>query len=364
MDFLNQTQNAVSAGLHHTSKIISRLPDGTYHPLGRRFSIPAYPPPSAHILKREEVCALRKKLLSAVIVYILIAVLLLPLLVTLLCGGFHREVPQSAELYGTEDLAPLPSELEEYVAGVVAAEMPASFPEEALKAQAVAARTYEVRQMRAAGSDSVLYDVGQAYADEAAQREKWGENYGQYAAKIRRAVRETAGEIMVYDGEPILAAFHAQSGGKTENAENVWDSPLPYLKSVDSAEDKAAPGYETEVSFSTKEVLQQLKTQGTPTQTAENLSIEILSRTDAGYVSEVSAGGLKLTGRQLRETLGLRSANFTVEKQANSFVFRTYGYGHGAGMSQYGASYLAEKGLDYHEILNHYYTNVNFERLA
>lgn len=307
---------------------------------------------------------MRKKLLSAVILYILTAVLFLPLFVTLLCGGFQREMPQSAELYGTEDLAPLPTELEEYVAGVVAAEMPASFPLEALKAQAVAARTYEVRQMRAAGSDSVLYDVGQAYADEAAQREKWGENYGQYAAKIRRAVRETAGEIMIYDGEPILAAFHAQSGGKTENAENVWDSPLPYLRSVDSAEDKAAPGYETEISLSAEEILQRLETKGSPTQTAKDLSIEILSRTDAGYVAEVSAGGLRLTGRQLREALGLRSANFTVEKQADGFAFHTYGYGHGAGMSQYGASFLAEKGLNYREILNHYYTNVNFEQLA
>lgn len=307
---------------------------------------------------------MRKKLLCAVVLYILVAVLFLPLLVTLLCGGFRREAPQSAELYGVEDLAPLPSELEEYVAGVVAAEMPASFPEEALKAQAVAARTYEVRQMRAAGSGSVLYDVGQAYADEAAQKEKWGENYGAYAAKIRRAVRETAGEIMVYDGEPILAAFHAQSGGKTENAENIWDSPLPYLKSVDSAVDKAAPGYETEVFFPAGEILKRLEALGTPVQTAENLSIEILSRTDAGYVSEAEAGGLRLTGRQLREALGLRSANFTVEKQEGGFAFRTYGYGHGAGMSQYGASFLAEKGLDYHEILNHYYTNVNFERLA
>lgn len=305
-----------------------------------------------------------KKLFALVLFYILTAVLFLPLLATLLCGGFSRELPQTAELYGIGDLAPLPSELEEYVAGVVAAEMPAAFPLEALKAQAVAARTYEIRQMRAAGSNSVLYDVGQAYHDEAAQREKWGENYEAYAAKIRRAVRETAGEIMVYDGEPILAAFHAQSGGKTENAENVWNAPLPYLKSVDSAEDRNAPGYETEVFFTAEEILELLEAAGQPTQTAETLSIEILSRTDAGYVAEARAGGLTMTGRQLREALGLRSANFTVEKQADGFSFRTYGYGHGAGMSQYGASFLAEKGLDYHEILNHYYTGVNFERLA
>lgn len=305
-----------------------------------------------------------KKLFGAVILYIFTAVLFLPFLITLLCGGFSRELPQTAELYGIEDLAPLPSELEEYVAGVVAAEMPAAFPLEALKAQAVAARTYEVRQMRAAGSSSVLYAVGQAYDDEARQREKWGENYTAYAAKVRRAVRETAGEIMVYDGEPILAAFHAQSAGKTENAENVWSSPLPYLKSVDSSEDQNAPGYETTIFFTAKEILERIKTQGQPTQGADTLTVEILSRTEAGYVAEVRAGGLAMTGRQLREALGLRSANFTAEKQAGGFSFRTYGYGHGAGMSQYGASFLAEKGLDYHEILNHYYTDVNFERLA
>lgn len=305
-----------------------------------------------------------KKLLCAAVIYVLTAVLLVPFAVTLLCGGFRRELPKTAELYGAAELAPLPSALEEYVAGVVAAEMPAAFPLEALKAQAVAARTYEVRQMRAAGSGSVLYDVGQAYADEAQQREKWGENYGAYAAKVRRAVRETAGEIMAYGGEPILAAFHAQSGGKTENAENVWDSPMPYLVSVDSAEDKDAPGYETEVFFTTAELLEKLAAQGEPTQTAETLSVEILGRTDAGYVSEAAAGGLRLTGRQLREALGLRSANFTVEKRDGGFAFRTYGYGHGVGMSQYGASYLAEKGMDYHEILKHYYTDVDFERIG
>lgn len=304
-----------------------------------------------------------KRLLCAGILYILTAVFLVPLAVTLLCGGFRRELPQTAELYGVEELAPLPTELEEYVAGVVAAEMPAAFPLEALKAQAVAARTYEVRQMRAAGSGAVLYDVGQAYADEAEQREKWGEHYGTYAAKVRQAVRETAGEVMVYDGEPILAAFHAQSAGKTENAENVWNSPLPYLVSVDSAEDKAAPNHETEFFFTAAELLEKLKTQGEPTQTAETLTVEIRGRTEADYVSEVCAGGLTLTGRQLRETLGLRSADFTVEKRADGFVFRTYGYGHGAGMSQYGASFLAEKGADYHEILQHYYTGIHFAQV-
>ncbi|WP_458407679.1 SpoIID/LytB domain-containing protein, partial [Anaerotignum sp.] len=144
-----------------------------------------------------------KKLLGILFFYIILVVLLLPLAVTFLLGGFSREIPQQAKvLFGTADLTPLESELEEYVVGVVAAEMPAAFPEEALKAQAVAARTYQVRQMQAAGTDEVLYDVGQAYITTEEQQKKWGENYPFYAAKIRKAVKDTAGEIMVYEGNP------------------------------------------------------------------------------------------------------------------------------------------------------------------
>ena len=295
-----------------------------------------------------------KKLLGIILFYILLVVLLLPLAVTLLCGGFSRGLPQEAKaLYGLADLAPLESELEEYVVGVVAAEMPAAFGEEALKAQAVAARTYQVRQMQAAGTDTVLYDVGQAYISIAEQKEKWGENYNTYAAKIRNAVRETAGEIMIYEGEPILAAFHAQSAGMTEDAENVWNEVVPYLKSVDSREDKEAPENQTTVVFSAEEIREKLGCEG----------LEILSRTEAGYVEKIQAGEKILTGREVREALELRSANFTIERDGGNFIFTTYGYGHGVGMSQYGASFLAEKGMDYHEILEHYYTGINFDRI-
>ena len=297
-----------------------------------------------------------KKLLSIVLFYIILAVLLLPFLVTLLCGGFAKELPQQAKtLYGLADLAPLDSELEEYVVGVVAAEMPAAFPEEALKAQAVAARTYQIRQMQAAGSDFVLYDVGQAYITTEEQKKKWGENYAFYAGKIRNAVRATAGEIMVYNGEPILAAFHAQSAGKTEDAENVWNEAVPYLKSVNSMDDKNAPDNKTVVTFSAKEISDKLG--------CDVEEVSILSRTEAGYVDDVQAGDKILTGRKVREALGLRSANFTIEKKENDIIFTVFGYGHGAGMSQYGASFLAEKGMDYHEILNHYYTDIQFEKI-
>lgn len=295
-----------------------------------------------------------KKLLGIFFFYIILTVLLLPLIVTALCGGFRRDLPQEAKiLYGTADLAPLPSELEEYVVGVVAAEMPAAFGEEALKAQAVAARTYQVRQMRAAGAEGVLYDVGQAYLDEAGQKAKWGEKYGFYAAKIRKAVRETAGEIMVYGGEPILAAFHAQSAGRTEDAAYVWAEAVPYLKSVDSSGDREAPDHRMTVKFSEKELEAKLGSG----------DVKVLSRTDAGYVTEVQAGEKILSGAELRQALGLRSTNFTIETKGSAILFTTLGYGHGAGMSQYGAGALAEQGKNYHEILRHYYTGIDFQLL-
>lgn len=295
-----------------------------------------------------------KKYLGILFFYIILVVLLLPLMVTFLLGGFGRNLPQEAKvLYGTADLAPLDSELEEYVVGVVAAEMPASFPEEALKAQAVAARTYQVRQMQAAGAEKVLYDVGQAYIDIAEQKEKWGENYPFYASKIRKAVRETAGEIMVCEGEPILAAFHAQSAGKTEDAVHVWNSEVPYLKSVDSSEDRKAPENEATDIFSEKELKEKLG----------SAELSVLSRTDAGYVERVQAGEEILSGRSVREKLGLRSTNFRIEKKEGGIQFTTRGYGHGVGMSQYGASFLAEKGKGYREILRHYYQGIDFQKM-
>lgn len=295
-----------------------------------------------------------KKIFGILFFYIILVVLLLPMVVTFFCGGFGKSLPQQAKaLYGTADLVWLDSELEEYVAGVVAAEMPASFPEEALKAQAVAARTYQVRQMQTQGTDKVLYDVGQAYNSVEEQQKKWGEAYSLYASKIRKAVEETAGEIMVYEGEPILAAFHAQSAGRTEDAVQVWNSDVPYLKSVDSREDQKAPQNETTVCFGEKELQEKLG----------SADVTILSRTDAGYVAQVQAGERIFSGREVREKLRLRSTNFEIEKKEGAFLFTTHGYGHGVGMSQYGASFLAEKGKNYHEILRHYYQGIDFQNL-
>ncbi len=307
-----------------------------------------------------------KKILVILMGYIILAVIVLPLLITLLWGGFSteeiKEAKETKELVRIEDV--FSPELEEYIVGVVSAEMPASFPEEALKAQAVAARTYQVRKMQEVGTDHVIYDVGQAYNSVVEQKKKWGENYIEYANKIRTAVKETQGEIMVYDGEPILAVFHAQSAGKTEASENVWTSALPYLKSVDSEEDKNAPDNEFTSTLSEKDVWNKLSEFGKLSQSEGELSFSNIERSDAGYIQKVRVGGVTLTGLQVRQALGLRSANFQVERKGDSFVFVTHGYGHGAGMSQYGASFLAQDGMDYREILCHYYQGISFENIA
>lgn len=310
-----------------------------------------------------------KKVLGVLVGYVLLAVIVIPLLVTAIFGGFRTEaVTEAKNLFGPADylqiLRPENTELEEYVQGVVSAEMPALFPMEALKAQAVSARTYQVRKMEEAGSDAVLYDVGQAYADTAAQKEKWGEHYQEYAARVSQAVEETAGEIMVYEGEPILAVFHAQSAGKTENSENVWVQEIPYLRSVDSSGDLSAPDNTVTETLSAKTVWEKLSTLGDLGVSAAELDFSGIQRSEAGYIQQIQAGNLTLTGLEVRTALGLRSADFTVRRQGDDFVFTTKGYGHGAGMSQYGAKALAEEGMDYHEILSHYYTGISFEKTA
>lgn len=304
-----------------------------------------------------------RKILAMLIGYIILAVVILPLCITLLLGGFAKdEVKEAKSLVGIDDV--FPSELEEYIVGVVSAEMPAAFPEEALKAQAVAARTYQVRKMQEAGTDEVLYEVGQAYCTIEEQKKKWGDHYIEYANKIRKAVKETQGEIMVYEGEPILAVFHAQSAGRTEASENVWTSPLPYLKSVDMERDKEAPNNQVTCTISEKDVWNKLSAYGKLSQKESELSFHIEERSEAGYIQKIQVGGLNLTGKEVREALGLRSANFQVERKGDSFVFVTHGYGHGAGMSQYGASFLAEEGMDYREILCHFYQGISFQNIA
>ncbi len=268
--------------------------------------------------------------------------------------------------------------LEEYIACVVASEMPAEFETEALKAQAVAARTYaaarkaQFEEGGCAHSDEGAYVCDtthcQVYRDETALKEIKGDQWMEESfPKILGAVGQTEGEVLYYDGKLVEQPLFFSSGGeRTENSEDVFVSAIPYLRSVESGdyeEDSPYQGVETQIT------LQELKTKlaaeygeaGAQTVTSENISI--LGRTDGGSVSQIRFGELTLTGRQTRELLGLKSADFEVDVSGDTLTFVTTGSGHGVGLSQYGADGMAEQGRDYREILSHYYSGVEIGQI-
>lgn len=260
--------------------------------------------------------------------------------------------------------------LEEYLVGVVAAEMPASFEPEALMAQAVAARTYAARRMAAYGgapcgkhgaelcTDSACC---QAYRSEEALRKRWGESAELYLDKIRSAVEATAGQVLVYRGELIEALFHSNSGGRTEAAADVFGGSAPYLQSVLSPGEEAFAHYRDTVTLSEKAFVSQLN-EAFPkaklkVSTLER-SVEILERSEGGRVTKLKLGKITVTGRQLRAALDLPSAAFSITFSGGEVRIDTRGYGHGVGMSQYGANAMAQAGQNYQAILTHYYTGV------
>lgn len=265
------------------------------------------------------------------------------------------------------DTQQVDDKMENYIIGVVAAEMPALFEEEALKAQAVAARTYATNQMLKSGItiDKMIESDGQAYITQEEMHTKWNANFDKYYNKIKTAVLSTKGEIMVYNNEPILAVFHAISRGKTEVSENVWNDSLPYLQSVDSSMDMQSSEYTYETTLPVKTVVSLLQKAHSDLKLYDGSlkeQMQVIDRTEAGYINTMQIGNKVLTGREVREILGLRSSDFTVKQDGDNMIFTTNGYGHGAGMSQYGADCMAKDGKTYKEILTYYYTGIEFEK--
>lgn len=265
--------------------------------------------------------------------------------------------------------------MRDYVLGAVLAEMPATYCEEALKAQAVAARTYALRQrekQRISPDPALLgADISndsrryQAYFTPERAKEFYGDGYDAYREKAAAAVDGTDRLALFYDGEPIVAAFHSTSGGKTESSEVVWGSPVPYLVPVDSPEDKDSPSYLEEEVFSEKEFKKKLRTELPDADFSASAGewVEISDTSPSGTVTEMRVGGEKLSGTAFRSILSLRSANFTVVYNADEkqFCITTRGYGHGVGLSQYGANAMGENGSDFREILLHYYTGAEIK---
>lgn len=256
--------------------------------------------------------------------------------------------------------------LEEYIKCVVCAEMPALFEAEALKAQAVAARTYTYRALQNGADISSPDNFYQAYISKDDLKDRWGSNFENYYGRVSSAVDATSGEIMVYDDEPILAVFHSTAAGATENSENIWTSPTPYLKSVESPWDSAAPNFEYTMSISKADIASRIKNKYPEADFGNSdifSQIEILEKSPAGYVVKIRAGNIELKGNDFRMALGLRSAYFSLSDSGDSISFTTRGYGHGAGMSQYGANFMAADGNSYRDILTHYYSGISFKNI-
>ncbi len=259
--------------------------------------------------------------------------------------------------------------LDDYLVGVVAAEMPASFEMEALKAQTAAARTYALYQMAHGSGDKhesgadLCDDPGccQAYLAEEALRENWGAAAEDNFRKIRAAETATDGVAILYGGEPILAAFHSSSADGTEDAAAAWSASVPYLQRVESPEkDADVPNYISTVSFSEEEFKACFLAAYPEAELDGGASgwIQDTVRDSSGYVKSLSVGGVTVRGVELRRMLGLRSACFRVTAETGELRFTTQGYGHGVGLSQYGANTLAKEGKSWQEILQWYYTGV------
>ena len=251
-------------------------------------------------------------------------------------------------------------ELEDYIVGVVAAEMPASFCEEALKAQAIAARSYAYYKMKKTnGSYDVLSDISdQAYITKEQMKEKWQEDYALYYNKVLDAVSQTKGEIMTYNGDVIEAFYFSMSNGYTEDVMPVFNEDLPYLKSVKSKWDNNTLNkYEVVTTISKEDFCNKLGI------TCDNISIEKQTYDKTGRTKEIVINSKSFKGTDFRKLLDLRSADFKLNIQNDEVNITTKGYGHGVGMSQYGANGMAKDGSNCYEILHHYYQNVEIKKI-
>jgi len=316
---------------------------------------------------------------------LLIAALLLLLLLLLLRGLFFscraKEAPpyslefvsepeRMLSLYLHREKKSIRLGLEEYIVGVVASEMPASFKPEALKAQAVASRTYALRRLLKGGCSQGCdlcssSSCCQAYKTDAELKKTWGLKYSENLAKISEAVESTKGEALYYNGELIEALYHAASGGYTEDSENVFKAAEPYLRSVKSENEEGSKYLTSSTRLSRKAFVKAVNGAWPSAKlkaSALERQVKILSRFESGRVECIKLGGAEATGRELRGLLELKSALFTLEFTKTDAIFHTRGFGHGVGMSQAGANGMASKGAGYKEILSHYYTGATISR--
>lgn len=257
-------------------------------------------------------------------------------------------------------------EIDKYLCNVVAAEMPVDFEKEALKAQAIVARTYTIYKINNRKHDNAdICDDStccQAWVDKEERFKRWESDVENKWNKIEQCVDETKGKIITYQNQPINAFFHSNSGGKTELPTDVWggNSSIPYLQVVETAGEEGYKQYSSEVEITNQELLDKLKPKYSDIQidfsNAED--IKILEYTSSGRVKTIKFGNHNLSGTEVRSLLSLKSTNFEIEKQEEKIKFIVKGYGHGVGMSQTGADSMAKSGSTAEEIIKHFYTGV------
>ena len=315
-----------------------------------------------------------KKILIWALVTALVTALI-PILMLLKYGKYKKpslENEKTVSVYVAQEDKVVDMRESQYLKEVVSAEMPASFEFEALKAQAVAARSYLVSRQNAykisgtpqehKGADICTDPTHcKAWISEAKRRESWGADADKNWDKISRAVDETAGEVITYNGEVISAVFHSTSSGKTESSKDVWGGDRPYLVSVESYGDTLSPKYKSEKELSLKE-FKRIAQENIEGVDFEKGIIGNIARSDAGGILTAEVGGVTVKGTVLRKIYDLRSTNIEITIEGDNVKFDVKGFGHGVGMSQYGANYLAQEGKDYREILKTYYTGVEIEK--
>ena len=291
-------------------------------------------------------------------------IMLIPLIVVMIMGGVIDNSARDSDLikvYFDKEDTVKEINIGDYLVGVVAAEIPAEFEAETLKAQAVAARTYMKyhQNNKTEHKDGAVvctdYKHCQAWVDINEKMEGWGDNAKKYRSKMESAVSDTSGELVKFESEPINAVFFSTSSGKTENAVDVWGEEVPYLISVNSPGEEGAPHFMSEKVMSVEEVKQIISANVEGADFSNGLFGNII-RSDAGGIITIEVGGVQIKGTALRTMLDLRSTNVQIKEENGNVIFNVKGNGHGVGMSQYGANAMAKNGCDYKEILTHYYS--------
>ncbi len=316
------------------------------------------------------------KKISFIILFFFVSAFVLPMTVFFIMNfqdnpkknGKNKENTEEISVYFHQDKSTVEMPMEEYLCGVVSAEMPASFELEALKAQAVAARSYAVHRMKNPNSDHpdaavcTDYTHCKAYKTMQEAKEGWGKDADKFSKKIENAVYSTQGEVITYDGEVALAVFHSQSGGgRTENSADVWGGNVPYLVSVESHGEENAPNFYSSAVFSFDEFKTAVLSKFPDANISSKADIGEIKRSQGGSVSSVCVGGVEISGKDMRSLFNLRSSCFEISAQDDTVSFEVTGYGHGVGMSQYGANTMAKEGYNYVQILTHYYTGTQVE---